>query len=217
MMGLNIDVIRENLPLFLEGLGVTMLISVVAIPAAIMLGAIVALCRLSSLKILRTGALCYLEILRNVPFMIQVFLIYYLLPFYGFRFPAYVVGIIGLSIYASSYFSEIIRAAILSLPTGQLESARSMGMSKLQAMIHIVLPQLPPYIVPPFINQSSTLIKDTAILSTITVQELTMATQRVQQESYDFVEPLVFAAALYLAINTIMIFTMSKIKQAKST
>ena len=207
------NAVLSNLGLFAEGLKITVLISLSAIPLAIILGTLIALFRLSNILVLRYFSVVYLEIFRNIPFTIQVFLLYYLLPFYDVRLPSYVVGIFGLSFYTSAYFSEIVRSAIIALPPGQLEAARAGGMSSFQTLRYIVFPQLPPYVIPPFINQSASLIKDTAILSTITVHELTMVAQRVQNETYSFTEPLIFVAVLYFCINGILISLMSLAKK----
>jgi His/Glu/Gln/Arg/opine family amino acid ABC transporter permease subunit len=196
------NAVLSNLGLFGEGLKITVLISLCAIPLAITLGTMIALFRLSNILVLRYFSIVYLEIFRNIPFTIQVFLLYYLLPFYDVRLPSYVVGIFGLSLYTSAYFSEIVRSA-----------ARAGGMSSFQTLRHIVFPQLPPYVIPPFINQSASLVKDTAILSTITVHELTMVAQRVQNETYSFTEPLIFAAFLYLCVNGTLISLMSLAKK----
>jgi His/Glu/Gln/Arg/opine family amino acid ABC transporter permease subunit len=206
------NAVISNLGLFGEGLKITLIISASSIPLAILLGTVIALFRLSKITVLRSFAMVYLEIFRNIPFTIQVFLLYYLLPFYDIRLPSYGVGIFGLSLYTSAYFSEIVRSAINALPAGQLEASGAIGMTRFQTLRYIVFPQLPPYIIPPFINQSASLVKDTAILSTITVHELTMVAQRVQNETYSFTEPLLFAALLYLCINGTLIFLMSKVK-----
>ena len=207
------NAVLSNLWLFAEGLKATVLISVAAIPLAIILGTTIALFRLSKLSIFKYFSIGYLEVFRNIPFTIQVFLIYYLLPFYDIRLPSYGVGIVGLSLYTSAYFSEIVRSAIKALPPGQLEAARASGMSRYQTLRYIVFPQLPPYVIPPFINQAASLVKDTAILSTITVHELTMVAQRVQNETYSFTEPLIFAAFLYLCINGTLILLVSRAKE----
>ncbi|CAM5198313.1 putative glutamine ABC transporter permease protein GlnM [Castellaniella defragrans] len=211
--GFDAGVVISNIPLFVKGLENTLLISVTAIPLAILCGLAVALMRLSDSRYLQRVAIVYVEFFRNVPFLIQLFLMYYILPFYGVRLPAMLVGISVLSLYAGSYFSEIIRSAILSIPKGQVEAARAFGMSKFQYLKTIIFPQLPPYITPPLMNQSSTLVKDTSLLSTITIQELTMAAQTVQLTTYNFVEPLLLIAIIYYLINLLLVLGMKFISR----
>lgn len=200
-MNLDFSIIAENWTLILKGFGVTILICSVSIPLAMVLGSIVAVLRLSRYRMISAVAVCYVEVFRNIPFMIQIFLFYYVLPFYGFRFPPMVVGIIALSMFGSTYYSEIIRGAILSVPRGQLESARATGMSYQQAMRYIIFPQLLGYLIPPATNQATTLVKESAILSTITVAEMTMAAVSIQLTTYSFFEVLIAIALLYWALN----------------
>lgn len=205
-MGFDAAVIVDNLPLLLTGFATTVVISVISLFGALVLGVLVALTRLSRLRTLAFVGTVYVEVFRNVPFMIQLFLIYYALPFYGVRFPPHVVGIVALTVFSAAYFAEIIRSAILSVPRGQLESARAAGMSVTQAMRHVVFPQMLAFLIPPATNQATSLVKESAVLSTITVAEMTMAAQRIQLETYSFVEPLLVIAGLYWMFNTVLMY-----------
>ena len=160
-----------------------------------------ALGRKSNFFIPRFAATSFIEIFRNTPFIIQVFLFYYVLPFYGIRFPAEYVGTIALAAFGSAYFAEVIRGGIDAIPKGQLESAKAIGMSDWQAMRNIILPQTLPIILPPLTNQTLSLLKESAILSTITVQELTMSGIRVQGETFSPFEVFIMVAILYWALN----------------
>jgi His/Glu/Gln/Arg/opine family amino acid ABC transporter permease subunit len=203
-MKLNPAVISNNAQLFVDGLLVTLWICSASLVLAGMLGAVVALARLSRFKILNWLAVAFIEVFRNVPFMIQVFLFYYALPFYGVRLPPDTVGVLALSVFASAYFAEIIRGAILAVPGGQMESARATGMSYLQAMRNIIFPQMVGYLIPSATNQTTSLVKESSVLSTITVAELTMAAQRIQLETYSFIEPLIVIAVVYWSCNTLL-------------
>ena len=136
--------------------------------------------------------------------MIQVFLLFYVLPFYGIRIPADIVGIIGLALFGSVYYAEIIRAGIDAIPRGQLESARSIGMSHWQSMTNIVLPQTMRIILPPIGNQTLSLVKESSILSTITVQELTMSALIVQGQTFRPFEVFIVITLLYWGINELI-------------
>ena len=157
-------------------------------------GLVLALGRRSRFLIPRLAATSFVEIFRNTPFIIQVFLFFYVLPFYGIRFPAEYVGTLALAAFGSAYFAEIIRGGIDAVSKGQLESARAIGMSDWQAMKNIVLPQTLSIILPPLTNQTLSLIKESAILSTITVNELTMSGIRVQGEIFRPFEVFIMVA-----------------------
>ena len=136
--------------------------------------------------------------------MIQVFLLFYVLPFYGIRIPANIVGIIGLALFGSVYYAEIIRAGIDAIPRGQLESARSIGMSHWQSMTNIVLPQTMRIILPPIGNQTLSLVKESSILSTITVQELTMSALIVHGQTFRPFEIFIVITLLYWGVNELI-------------
>ena len=136
--------------------------------------------------------------------MIQVFLLFYVLPFYGIRIPANIVGIIGLALFGSVYYAEIIRAGIDAIPRGQLESARSPAMSYWQSMTNIVLPQTMRIILPPIGNQTLSLVKESSILSTITVQELTMSALIVQGQTFRPFEVFIVITLLYWGVNELI-------------
>ena len=136
--------------------------------------------------------------------MIQVFLLFYVLPFYGIRIPANIVGIIGLALFGSVYYAEIIRAGIDAIPRGQLESAKSTGMSYWQSMTNIVLPQTMRIILPPIGNQTLSLVKESSILTTITVQELTMSALIVQGQTFRPFEVFIVITLLYWGVNELI-------------
>lgn len=188
-------------PRILAGFWLTIKIVVLAIALGLPLGVLLALARRSRLRVLRWIATAFIELFRNTPFIIQVFLLYYVLPFYGLRLPAEQVGVLALAAFGSSYFAEVIRGGIDAVPAGQLESARAIGMTDLEAMRHVVLPQSLGIILPPLTNQMLSLIKESAILSTITVQEMTMTAIRVQGETFRPFEAFIMIALLYWMLN----------------
>jgi His/Glu/Gln/Arg/opine family amino acid ABC transporter permease subunit len=211
-MRLDVSIILNNLPMFVQGFFMTLWICVVALILALVFGSLIAIARTSRFRLLSLASVAYVEVFRNVPFMIQVFLFYYVLPLYGLRFPPYVVGVIALGMFSAAYFAEIIRSAIASIPRGQMESARAAGMSYLQAMRYIIFPQIWGFLIPPATNQTTSLVKESSILSTITVAELTMAAQRIQLETYSFLEPLILISALYWAFNATLMYGAKKLE-----
>lgn len=215
-MSLELDIFITYGPRILWGFWLTIKIVVLAIAIGLPFGLLLALARRSRFWVPRIAALCFIEVFRNTPFMIQVFLLYYVLPFYGLRLPAEQVGVLALAAFGSSYFAEVIRAGIDAVPAGQLESARAIGMSDLQAMRQIVLPQTLPIILPLLTNQMLSLIKESAILSTITVQEMTMTAIRVQGETFRPFEAFIMIALLYWALNEAVATAMRALERRSS-
>lgn len=207
-MGLDFSIFIDYGPRILHGFWLTIKIVVLAIAIGLPFGVLLALARRSRPRILRWASTAFIEVFRNTPFIIQVFLIYYVLPFYGLRLPAEQVGVLALAAFGSAYFAEVIRGGIEAMPAGQLESARAIGMSEMQAMRYVVLPQALGVILPPLTNQMLSLIKESAILSTITVQEMTMTALRIQGETFRPFEAFIMIALLYWLLNEVVAMGM---------
>ena len=216
-MSLDFSIFVEYGPRILIGFWLTIKIVFAAIVIGLPISLLLVFARRSRLKIISWIALSYIEIFRNTPFIIQVFLIYYVLPFYGLRLPAEQVGILALAAFGSAYFAEVIRGGIDAMPTGQLESARAIGMTEYQAMRYIVLPQAVGVILPALSNQMLSLVKESAILSTITVQEMTMTAIRVQGETFRPFEAFIMIAALYWTLNETIAYGLRKFEKGMTT
>ncbi|HUN48630.1 MAG TPA: amino acid ABC transporter permease [Stellaceae bacterium] len=211
-MSFDLAVIAYGLPIFAEGLLNTVLFCAVAIGAGLPLAAVLALARLSRRGACRRPAIAFIEILRNTPFLVQVFLLYFALPALGLRLDATTAGLVALTAYAGAYFAEAIRGAILSVPSGQLESARALGMPYLRAVRRIVAPQMMGYLLPALTNQMIGVIKDSAVLSVITVPDMAMAAQQVLGETFAPVESYVMAAVLYWALTAAVAALMGRLE-----
>jgi His/Glu/Gln/Arg/opine family amino acid ABC transporter permease subunit len=203
-MALQLDVFLDYYPLILQGFMVTMAIAVLAFAGGLAIGVIIALLRLSRIAACRWIAAIYVEIFRNVPFLIEVFFLYYVLPFYGVRLPALTVGVIALAAYVGAYYAEIIRGAIQSIPADQVEAARAVGMSRREALRHIVVPQMFGVLLPPLTSQTLSMVKETAILSTITVKEGTMAALVVQGITFRPFEAFMMVGLLYWGFTAVL-------------
>ena len=201
-MKFDFAILNSYWPIILEGWATTVVICAAALPLAFVLGTAIAVMRHSRHASLRGLATVYVEVIRNVPFMIQIFILVYLLPAADVRLPTPVVGAIGLAVFSSAYFVEIIRAAIRSVPGGQVEAARAVGMSRGQAMRRIVFPQMRAFLIPPATNQTISLLKESSILSTITVAELTMTAHLIQSATFRVFEVLVVIAVAYWGMST---------------
>ncbi len=201
-MTFDLSVVTTYWPILVQGFGLSVAVASGAFMLGLAIGSIIALMKLSSVPPLRWIAAVYIELFRNVPFLIQIFLAYYMLPFYGIRLPAMAVGILTLGLYVSSYFAEIIRGAVLSVPRGQMDSAIATGMSRGQALRHVIAPQMLGVLLPPLTSQTLSMVKETSLLSSITVKELTMAGLIVQGITFSPIETFTMVAGLYWAFNT---------------
>jgi His/Glu/Gln/Arg/opine family amino acid ABC transporter permease subunit len=199
-MDFDFSVVAFGFPILLRGLVNTVLFCTISLPAGLVLGSAVALLRLSHRRVARLPAAVFVEIIRDTPFLVQAFLLFYGLPAFGVRLSAATAGVLVLSVHSGAYFAEAIRGAILSVPKGQLEAARALGMPYLHAMRRIVFPQMLGYLLPALTNQIIGAIKDSAVLSVITAPELSMAAQMVLGESFSPVETYAMVATIYWAL-----------------
>ena len=222
--------------LLLQGLITTIRISIYASILALILGTVLGMARVSVNLTVRMLARTYLEFLRNIPPVVVIFIFFFFLSqqlidalnlerwargiarqednaiwefFFGEmrRFPSLVSGVIVLALFESAFVGEIVRAGIQSIPKGQREAARSIGMSHLQEMRYIVLPQAMKKVVPPMANQFISLIKDSSIISLISVQELTYKTVELVASSRMIFEAWITTAAFYF----IICFSLSRV------
>jgi His/Glu/Gln/Arg/opine family amino acid ABC transporter permease subunit len=201
-MSFDPQVIIAGWPFLARGLALTLVISAIAIPAGFLLGVGVALLRLRGGRLLRGAAIFYLEINRNVPFLIKVFLLYFGLPFIGLKVDALTVGIVALAAYAAAYFSEAVRGAVLTIPAGQSEAALALGLGYALVFRKVIFPQIIGYLIPASANLTITLIKESAALSIITVAELTYMAQYVLATTFAPVETFVALAAIYWVVTS---------------
>jgi polar amino acid transport system permease protein len=192
--------IAENGLDFVAAFEVTLRISAMAIVGGVILGFTVELAR-RSMRWARGPLTCYVEFFRGTPLLIQLFLLYYGGPQVGLVLDAEPAGILGMALYAGAYFAEIFHAGFASIPAGQREAAVSLGIRPWRRLWRIELPQMAPLVLPPGVNQSITLIKDSAMLSIITVGELTKTATRIMNASVEIVMPLCLLALLYWIIS----------------
>jgi polar amino acid transport system permease protein len=203
--------------MFLEGMACTVTLSALTVIFGFVLALLLALMRMSKVAPLRWAATAYVEVFRATPMLVQVFIVYYILladiplpsfKLFGFiRFERMVPGVIALSMNSAAYLSEIIRSGIQSIDQGQTEAARSLGMSPVQTMRYIVLPQAIKNILPAIANEFVTIIKESSICYTIGVQDIMSAVKSAQMAAFTIAEPLVIAAAIYFCLT----FPTSKI------
>lgn len=197
--------IWDNRDLLINGLFTTLLISFFAIPVGLIVGVVVALMRISERRLLRYAAIVYIEIIRNIPFLILIFMVFYALPFYGIRLKGISTGILCLSLYGGAYFAEIFRGGIQSVPNGQFDAAKALGLHYGFYMRRVIFPQLYQYVIPPGSNIALTMIKESSLLSMITVAELTFAAHDINGRTFSPVETFATIAVLYWIISTMFL------------
>ncbi|HDH1233068.1 TPA: ABC transporter permease subunit [Staphylococcus aureus] len=198
---------------FLKGIKITILISLIGVALGSILGAFVALMKLSKIKIISWIASIYIEILRGTPMLVQVFIVFFgITAALGLEISALVCGTIALVINSSAYIAEIIRAGINAVDKGQMEAARSLGLNYRQTMKSVIMPQAIKNILPALGNEFVTLIKESSIVSTIGVGEIMFNAQVVQGISFDPFTPLLVAAALYFVLTFVLTRIMNMIE-----
>jgi polar amino acid transport system permease protein len=203
----NYRVVAQYLPEFGRGVLSTMGISLVALVLSLIIGTLSALMSLSSTAALRNIAGGYISLIRSTPLLIQIYLIYFVLPALPFldrRLTELEGGIIALGLNAGAFMSEIIRAGIVSIERGQIEGAMSVGMTYLQRMRYVILPQAIARVIPPLLGQTAVLIKDSSLVSFIGVFELFGAGLTVLNERLMPNEAFLTVAACYLGIYFLM-------------
>jgi polar amino acid transport system substrate-binding protein len=194
-------VIRSRGWLLVEAAGMTILLAVVSMPLAMVLGLLVALARMFGPAPLRWAAIGYIELLRGTPLLLQLYVIFFLLPEVGIAIPAFYAAVAGLAINYSAYEAEIYRAGLQAVPRGQMEAALALGMSQGLALRRVVIPQAVRIVVPPVTNDFINMFKDTSICSVITVMELTKQYTVQQNNTGATLELAALTAALYLAMS----------------
>lgn len=184
---------------FISGVWMTIVFSIVGIVFGSIIGTIVCFMRLSNSKILRAIAKVYTELIRGTPILVQLWIVYIVIDT-----SQNLAGFVALSINSGAYVAEIIRSGIVSLPKGQMEAARSLGMSKGMAMRYIILPQAIKNIIPVIGNEFIAIVKESAIVSVIGATELSFQMTKVRGATYLGMEPLMVIFVLYFILTSIL-------------
>ncbi|MCB0169399.1 MAG: ectoine/hydroxyectoine ABC transporter permease subunit EhuD [Anaerolineae bacterium] len=189
------------MPKLLEGLVVTIEVTFVAFIIAAVVGLLMALGRRSANPWIAQTVGLFIEFIRSTPLLVQLFVFFYILPRYGLRMPAFIVGTIALGVHYGTYTSEIYRAGIDAIDRGQWEAAKALNFSPVRTWVGIVLPQAIPPMIPALGNYLVAMFKESAQLSAITVVELTLTARTIGTQSFRFLEPFTMAGVLYFLIS----------------
>ena len=193
---------------FVNGLGTTLLLALVSVSVGCLIGALVAIMRLSKSKVLGGIATVYTEIIRDTPLLLQLYFFYFLLPdlLPALRLSKFTCIALALIFNSGAYMSEIFRSGIQSIDRGQTEAARSLGLSASQTMTRIVLPQAFKNVLPAMCNEFVAITKETSLASTFYVGDLMTQYQTISGKTYLVLEPLIIIGVIYFVVT----FTMSK-------
>lgn len=202
----NYNIVFDYLDVFAKGILNTVWISIICLSLSIFFGIFVALMRMSKVGVIWRSAAAYIQFIRATPLLVQIYIVYYGLPdLIGNFFNEFQTGVIALTIHTTPFMAEIIRAGIQSVPATQTEGAMAVGMSRAQAMFHIILPQAISKLISPLLGQSVILLKDTSLLSIIAVFELMGAGLLMFSETVSPSESYITTALCYLAIYLLML------------
>jgi polar amino acid transport system permease protein len=196
----NIQLALQFLPHLISAAKLAIICTLLGELFGIIIGLFVSLARISHLRILRVPAAFYVNLFRGTPLLVQLMFIYYALPYVDINLPPVVAGVIGLSLNSGAYVSEIFRAGIQSIPKGQMEAARSLGMSYWQAMRFVIIPQAFRIVIPPLTNEFVALLKDSSLLYVIQVPEIAYRMRSLAAASFNATSYVV-AALIYLALT----------------
>lgn len=191
-------------PRLISACQVTLEVGFVSLVMATVLGVGIALLRLSTNRVFSGIAWFYVWIMRGTPLLLQLFTVYYGLPVAGVRLDPWLAGVLTLGLNSSAYFSEIFRSAIRSIPTGQTEAASAIGMGRIATLWWIVLPQSLRPALPPYIGQAITLVKNSSLVSIISVPDLMLTAQSIYSSTFRVVEVMCMTGLLYLLMTSLL-------------
>lgn len=198
----------------LHGALVTVEVTAVALMLGCVLGLLVGIGRLNPRRRFVYG-ICtvYVTFIRGTPLLVQLFLLFFGLPQFDILLPAFVCGVLGLGVYSSAYVSEIVRGAIQSVDRGQMEAARSIGMSSAQSMRAIILPQAVVRMIPPLGNEFIALIKNSALVSLLTIHDLMHEGQKIISVSYRSLKVYLAIALVYLVLTSAASYLLHRLER----
>ena len=202
------------LPIILIGLSVTLQAAAAGFAIALVLGLVFALLRRSRITAVSWTTAIVVEFLRDTPLLVQLFFLYYVLPDYGITLPAFLTGALALGLQYSAYTSEVYRGGIEAVPRGQWEAATALNLSRLQTYRDIVVPQIVPRILPAMGNYLVAMIKETPVLSVVTVLEMMGLANMIGERTFEYLVPLTLVGLIFLLLTLICSAGLHRLQQA---
>lgn len=203
----------ESIPPLLKGAWLTLQLTVLSVTIGLVIGLFGGLGRVSPRPAIKSLALAYTTLMRGIPLLVTLMFLYYGLPAVGVQLSAFAVAVIALSVTNGAYVSEIVRAGIQSIDRGQMRAARSLGMSYGLAMRRIILPQVVRRVLPPITNESITLLKNTALVSTIALSDLLRSGLEIMTWKANTFSPFAGVGLIYLLMTLPMIWFVSRLEK----
>lgn len=204
---------QNFLPILLQGVWVTVALTLCSLAIATLLGLVWALMRTSGTRWLEWPAKAVVNTLRGIPILVQLFYIYFVLPDLGIDLTAFQAGVIGLGIAYSAYMGEVFRSGILAVDPGAVEAAESLGLSRFRIMTRVVLPQAIRIVLPPYGNMLIMMLKDSSQASVITVAEISTQSRMIASSTFQNQEVFTLAALLYLALSVPLIILVGRLEK----
>jgi putative glutamine transport system permease protein len=198
---LRYSILFDHWDMYLQGFANTLKASVLALIGSLAIGIIIAIFRIAPIRPLNWLGAAYVEFIRNIPLVLIVFVFYVGLPAVGIRFDSFTAGTLGLMVYTASFIAEVIRSGILAVPKGQMEAARSSGLTYLQTMRYIILPQAIKIVIPPLGNQFINLVKNSSVLGVIAGLDLMYFGDLISSDTFVTFDVYIFVALFYLVLT----------------
>lgn len=200
--------VREIMPTLVEGVKITILATILGSLLAAVVGLAIAILRRSSNRLVSRTTGFVAEFIRGTPLLVQLYVIFYVLPDIGILLPPLVAGVIGLGLHYGTYTAEVYRAGIDNVPRGQWEAAKACNLTERQTWTRIIMPQAIPPMIPALANYFIAMFKETPLLSAITVLELMNQAKSVANSSYRYIEPITLVGAFFLAISLVSVVAL---------
>lgn len=207
----NVEILAQVFPLLLRGLWVTIQLGVVSIVAGLIFGLMLALLRLYAVAPVRWLARFYIDIFRSLPLLVLLVIVYYALPFVGISMSPFWSAMCALSLVSAAYNAEVFRAGIEAIPHGQFEASEALGLSAMNTMADVVLPQAIKIVIPPLTNNSINVIKDTALASVVAMPDLLKQATQAQALTAN-PTPLIGAAIIYILFLWPLVAMVSRLE-----
>jgi polar amino acid transport system permease protein len=207
-----ISFFAQSLPKLLDGLSITLFLTFLSLILGFLLGISLALGRIYTPKIISWLCIGYIEIIRGTPLLVQLFILYFGLPSVGIRLTPIIAAVIGLSLNSGAYQAEYLRGSIQSIKSGQMIAARSLGMTKTQAVAHVILPQALRTSIPAWSNELIYLLKYTSIAYIIQVVELTAEGKFIAADTFRYLEIFTMIAIIYLSLTVLFTEIIDRIE-----
>jgi His/Glu/Gln/Arg/opine family amino acid ABC transporter permease subunit len=210
---INFDLIKESLPQLLHGALITLTIAFCSAILGFIGGTLLAICQTFKSRLLQIIIYIYIHVIRGTPMLIQIVFLYILLPHFGIYISKFSIAVLAIGINSAAYVSQIVRSGIKSVSYGQIEAAQTLGISNIDLMRFIVLPQALRVIIPALGNELITLVKDSSLASIIGVTELYMEGTIIKNKTYDALTVYTAVAICYLLITSVLSLIMYKIEK----